>query len=157
MWYASQHMHTYAREHLFSSLRSERNHAIDGAEAQRRAAHERNMHIHGCRCDEQLREYLPRQRELRVQLQPLLSTQDRAGHLLPLPGEPEFQVQPGAPGTLSEACRLYRRVGCAAPAMGFLLVNGNDDLERWRDVIEQRQKHLNYSISAVRSHAQAGS
>jgi hypothetical protein len=104
------------------------------------------------RCHEQLRDYLPRQREMRAQVLPLLS--DLEDDLLPLPGAPEFQMMPEADGTLSEACRLYQRVGCAAPSMGFLLVNGEDDLERWRDLIHQRQKHFNYTIQVAREQSQ---
>jgi len=95
-------------------------------------------------CIKELREYLPRSRTVRESIQPLFADDDSN----------PFRPQPEAETALPKACELYRRVGCEAPSMQFLLVNGDADLAKWQEGIQKKAKlQLNYTVQLVRENA----
>jgi hypothetical protein len=94
-------------------------------------------------CEKELREYLPRYRNLRTVLQPL-SDHEWLGPL---------QVEPEPDGALPQECELYSRVGCNAPQMQFLLRNSDGDLEKWRQVMDDGHARLNHTLNFTRVNA----
>jgi hypothetical protein len=94
-------------------------------------------------CEKELREYLPRYRQLRTLLQPL-SDHEWLGPL---------QVNPEPDGALPQECELYSRVGCDAPQMQFLLRNSDGDLEKWRQVMDDGHERLNHTLNFTRVNA----
>jgi hypothetical protein len=96
------------------------------------------------KCEKELREYLPRDRNVRSVLQPL-SDHEWLGAL---------QVEPEPDGALSQECELYSRVGCNAPQMQFLLRNSAGDLEKWRQVVDDGHTRLNETLDFVRVNAE---
>jgi hypothetical protein len=96
------------------------------------------------KCEKELREYLPRYRNVRSVLQPL-SDHEWLGAL---------QVEPEPDGALSQECELYSRVGCNVPQMQFLLRNSAGDLEKWRQVVDDGHTRLNETLSFVRVNAE---
>jgi hypothetical protein len=94
-------------------------------------------------CEKELREYLPRDRNLRTVLQPL-SDHEWLGPL---------QVEPEPDGALPQECELYSRVGCIAPQLQFLLRNSDGDLEKWRQVMDDGHARLNHTLNFTRVNA----
>ena len=95
-------------------------------------------------CVRELREYLPRSRAVRERIRPLF---------VDVASKPPFRPQPEAERALPKACALYFRVGCEAPSMQFLLINGDADLAKWSKGIKNKEKELDYVLSLVRENA----
>jgi len=95
-------------------------------------------------CEKELREYLPRYRNIRSAIQPLTS-HDWLGAL---------KVEPKPDGALRQECELYSRVGCAAPQVQFLLRNSAGDLKKWREIIDDGETRLNHTLDFVRVNAE---
>ncbi len=95
-------------------------------------------------CVKELREYLPRSRTVRESIRPMFADDDSI---------PSFRLQPEVETALPKACELYRRVGCEAPSMQFLLVNGDVDLAKWREGINNKERQLNNTLWLVRENA----
>jgi hypothetical protein len=92
-------------------------------------------------CIKELREYLPRSRTIRESIWPLFADDD---------SNPPFRPQPESETALPKACELYRRVGCEAPSMQLLLVNGDVDLSKWQEGIKTKNKQLKNMLKEVR-------
>jgi hypothetical protein len=104
-----------------------------------------NTFLRKYKCQKELFDFFPRARDTRLQVENQVLASFEYQHTL---GLGPLQIE--ADAALVEACALYKRVGCEAPSMEYLLVDNAIEWENWLLQVRDSERLLNNTLKSIR-------